>query len=86
MREYVEAMRTTWDMHTGRSGDAYEGELYHVRHPGVTGVGYARGTELPDPPGGDAGEDSGTASPAAGSLPGTSDKRLLDGSSPTLRA
>ncbi len=50
MREYVEAMRTTWDMHTGRSGDSYEGELYQVRHAGVTGVGYAKGTELPDPP------------------------------------
>ena len=50
MREYVRAMRTAWDMHTGRSGDAFEGELYHVRHPGVTGTGFASGTDLPDPP------------------------------------
>jgi probable F420-dependent oxidoreductase len=50
MREYVEAMHTTWDMHTGRSGEPYEGELYQVRHPGVTGTDYAKGTDLPDPP------------------------------------
>ena len=50
MREYVEAIRATWDMHTDRSRDPYEGELYQVRHPGVTGYGYSRGSDLPDPP------------------------------------
>ena len=59
MREYVEAMRTTWAMHTGRSAEPYEGELYHVRHPGVTGTGFARGTDLPDPPTYVAGQEDG---------------------------
>lgn len=50
MREYVEALQATWDMHTDRSRDAYEGELYQVTHPGVTGYGYAKRSELADPP------------------------------------
>ena len=49
MREYVEAMRATWAMHRGEEDAAYEGELYHVRHPGVTGGGAARGSDLTVP-------------------------------------
>ena len=50
MREYVEAMRSAWAFHLGEDDAAYEGDLYHVRHPGVTGGGHARGSDLPVPP------------------------------------
>lgn len=46
MREYVEAMRAAWAFHRGEEDAAYEGEHYHVRHPGVTGGGHARGSDL----------------------------------------
>lgn len=49
MREYVEAMRATWAMHRGEQDAAFEGELYHVRHPGVTGGGAGRGADLTIP-------------------------------------
>lgn len=49
MREYVEAMRATWAMHRGQHDATYEGELYHVTHPGVTGGGAGRGMDLTIP-------------------------------------
>lgn len=84
MREYVEAVRATWDMHTGRSTEPYEAELYHVKHPGVTGAGYAKGTSLPDPPVYVAGVGplmvAGAAAVADGLLghPFTSDRYITD--------
>ncbi|MEE8602807.1 LLM class flavin-dependent oxidoreductase [Euzebya tangerina] len=49
MREYVQAMRSTWAFHRGEPDAAFEGEHYHVRHPGVTGGGAAAGSELEIP-------------------------------------
>jgi probable F420-dependent oxidoreductase len=49
MREYVEAVRVAWDMHTGRSEAHYEGEHYAVRHVGPAGAGYARGSTVDVP-------------------------------------
>lgn len=49
MREYVAAMRATWSMHRGEDDAAYEGELYAVTHPGVTGGGAGRHQDLSVP-------------------------------------
>lgn len=49
MREYVEAMRAAWAMHVDRDAAPYEGDLYHVKHPGVTGGGQWRADPLTVP-------------------------------------
>jgi probable F420-dependent oxidoreductase len=49
MREYVQAMRAAWAMHRGEDDAAFVGDLYHVRHPGVTGGGAGRGQDLTVP-------------------------------------
>lgn len=49
MREYVQAMRATWAMHRGEDDAGFDGDLYHVRHPGVTGGGAGRHQDLTVP-------------------------------------
>lgn len=46
MQEYVQAMRATWAFHRGEDDPAFNGEHYHVRHPGVTGGGAAAGSDI----------------------------------------
>ncbi len=49
MREYVQAVRAAWAFHRGEDDAAFEGEHYHVRHPGVTGGGAGRDADITIP-------------------------------------
>ena len=49
MREYVQAVRATWAYHRGEEDATFEGAHYRVAHPGVTGGGQARGSDLDIP-------------------------------------
>lgn len=49
MREYVEAMRAAWAFRRGDADAAFQGEHYHVLHPGVTGGGESRGSDVDIP-------------------------------------
>ena len=46
MAEYVQAMQTVWRMFRGEEV-TFEGEIYKVLHPGVTGLGRAADRRLP---------------------------------------
>jgi probable F420-dependent oxidoreductase len=46
MAEYVQAMRTVWEMERG-SEETFDGEIYRVLRPGLTGRGKARDRKLP---------------------------------------
>lgn len=46
MEEYLHVMRSVWRMERGESS-TFEGELYRVLRPGVTGIGDATGRPLP---------------------------------------
>lgn len=49
MREYVQALQATWDLHRGIEGAGFDGEHYRVVHPGVTGGGQGRGSDVAIP-------------------------------------
>jgi len=46
MGEYVQAMKTVWNMERGQRAP-FRGELYRVMRPGLNGLGAATGRELP---------------------------------------
>lgn len=46
MAEYVQAMRTVWEMERGSEG-TFEGDIYKVLRPGLTGRGRASDRQLP---------------------------------------